>query len=81
MNRQDKDDLKPLASVDGAAAFDEPWQAEALAIAGASLTPSPTMATSCLDLSCRIDLTLSSGNKLPRASSIPTDFAMASLTL
>lgn len=33
MNQQDKDDLKPLASVDGAAAFDEPWQAEALAIA------------------------------------------------
>ena len=33
MNRQDKNDLKPLASVDGAAAFDEPWQAEALAIA------------------------------------------------
>jgi nitrile hydratase accessory protein len=33
MNLQDKDDLKPLASVDGAAAFDEPWQAEALAIA------------------------------------------------
>jgi len=25
--------LKPLASVDGEAAFDEPWQAEALAIA------------------------------------------------
>jgi nitrile hydratase accessory protein len=33
MNLQDKDDLKPLASVDGATAFDEPWQAEALAIA------------------------------------------------
>ena len=33
MNLQNKDDLKPLASVDGAAAFDEPWQAEALAIA------------------------------------------------
>jgi nitrile hydratase accessory protein len=33
MKLQDKDDLKPLASVDGAAAFDEPWQAEALAIA------------------------------------------------
>ena len=25
--------LKPLASIDGQAAFDEPWQAEALAIA------------------------------------------------
>ncbi len=31
MNRQNA--LKPLASVDGEAAFDEPWQAEALAIA------------------------------------------------
>jgi nitrile hydratase accessory protein len=35
MNSQDKDALKPLASVDGEAAFDEPWQAEALAIADA----------------------------------------------
>ncbi|MDC1287891.1 nitrile hydratase accessory protein [Gammaproteobacteria bacterium] len=33
MNEQDKEALKPLASVDGEAAFDEPWQAEALAIA------------------------------------------------
>jgi nitrile hydratase accessory protein len=33
MNPQDQDALKPLASVDGEAAFDEPWQAEALAIA------------------------------------------------
>ncbi len=33
MNPQDKEALKPLASVDGEAAFDEPWQAEALAIA------------------------------------------------
>ena len=33
MNPQDTEALKPLASVDGEAAFDEPWQAEALAIA------------------------------------------------
>ncbi|HUV22519.1 MAG TPA: nitrile hydratase accessory protein [Gammaproteobacteria bacterium] len=33
MNEQVEKTLKPLASLDGAAAFDEPWQAEALAIA------------------------------------------------
>jgi len=33
MSESVKDALKPLASVDGEAAFDEPWQAEALAIA------------------------------------------------
>ena len=33
MKQQDSETLKPLASVDGEAAFDEPWQAEALAIA------------------------------------------------
>lgn len=33
MNEADNEALKPLASVDGEAAFDEPWQAEALAIA------------------------------------------------
>ena len=33
MNQKDTQALKPLASVDGEAAFDEPWQAEALAIA------------------------------------------------
>ena len=33
MNEQNNEALKPLASVDGEAAFDEPWQAEALAIA------------------------------------------------
>jgi nitrile hydratase accessory protein len=32
-NQQDAEALKPLAGMDGAAAFDEPWQAEALAIA------------------------------------------------
>jgi nitrile hydratase accessory protein len=33
MNEAAENALKPLASVDGEAAFDEPWQAEALAIA------------------------------------------------
>ena len=33
MKQRNNDALKPLASVDGEAAFDEPWQAEALAIA------------------------------------------------
>ena len=33
MKQQDSETLKPLASVDGEAAFNEPWQAEALAIA------------------------------------------------
>jgi len=33
MKQQDQNALKPLASVDGEAAFEEPWQAEALAIA------------------------------------------------
>ena len=33
MNLQNQEALKPLVSVDGEAAFDEPWQAEALAIA------------------------------------------------
>ena len=33
MNEQDTQALQPLASVDGEPAFDEPWQAEALAIA------------------------------------------------
>jgi len=33
MNEADIETLKPLASVDGEAAFDEAWQAEALAIA------------------------------------------------
>jgi nitrile hydratase accessory protein len=33
MKQQNSKDLKPLVSVDGEAAFDEPWQAEALAIA------------------------------------------------
>jgi nitrile hydratase accessory protein len=32
-NQQDEKALKPLAGLDGEAAFDEPWQAEALAIA------------------------------------------------
>ena len=33
MNANDNGTLKPLAGVDGEAAFDEAWQAEALAIA------------------------------------------------
>ena len=33
MNSGDSDALKPLAAVDGEPAFDEPWQAQVLAIA------------------------------------------------
>lgn len=33
MNPDDGDALKPLAAVDGEPAFDEPWQAQVLAIA------------------------------------------------
>ena len=37
MNRPAAADLKPLASRDGEPAFDEPWQAEALAVADSLL--------------------------------------------
>ena len=54
--------------------------AVALAIAGASLTPSPTMATLPSDRSFLIASTLSSGIRSPQASSSPTSFAIASAT-
>ena len=52
----------------------------ALAIAGASLTPSPTIATFVSSRSLRIASTLSSGIKSPQASSSPTSRATASAT-
>ena len=49
----------------------------ALAIAGASLTASPSMATFASARSSLIAATLSSGIKSPQASSSPTYFATA----
>ena len=50
-------------------------------MAGASLTPSPTIATLSWPASLRMALTLSSGMRLPQASSRPTSFPTASATL
>ncbi|KAG1580621.1 hypothetical protein G6F46_015489 [Rhizopus delemar] len=52
----------------------------AFAIAGASLTPSPTIAIRDFSLSSRMTVTLSSGIRSPRASSMPTSVAMALAT-
>jgi hypothetical protein len=52
----------------------------ALAIAGASFTPSPTIATLSSPASFLIAATLSSGMRSPHASSIPTSLAIASAT-
>ena len=50
----------------------------AVAMAGASLTPSPTMATLVSARSFLIASTLSSGMRSPHASSMPTSLAIAS---